>query len=243
MKRLMMATIAELAVCGVAMQANAYGYDNDHGRTSAGTTPLMISICNPVQLPSDDYDVAGLRLSLIYGLCNDFAGIDVGLLNGTDGKFSGIALGGMNLTRGRLYGLQVGLFNASLSDQTTPGSCSIGVQKGFVNLSGSFHGWQDGLLNASVGSFEGVQTSFFNGVDKMYGAQFGIVNHANELHGVQLGIIYGIFCGNIAGSVTGCQIGLINYATRVDKGVQVGIINIIADNGWAPILPVVNGHF
>ena len=228
MKRLMMATIAELAVCGVAMQANAYDYDNDYGRTSAGTTPLMISICNPVQLPSDDYD---------------FAGIDVGLLNGTDGKFSGIALGGMNLTRGRLYGLQVGLFNGSLSDQTTPGSCSIGVQKGFVNLSGSFRGWQDGLLNASVGSFEGVQTSFFNGADKMYGAQFGIVNHANELHGVQLGILYGIFCGNIADSVTGCQIGLINYATRVDKGVQVGIINIIADNGWAPILPVVNGHF
>lgn len=241
MKRLMMATIAVLAVCGVAMQANAY--DNDYGRTSAGTTPLMISICNPVQLPSDDYDVAGLRLSLIYGLCNDFAGIDVGLLNGTDGKFSGIALGGMNITRGRLYGLQVGLLNASLSDQTTPGSCSIGVQKGFVNLSGSFHGWQDGLLNASVGSFEGVQTSFLNGADKMYGAQFGIVNRANELHGVQLGIIYGIFCGNIADSVTGCQIGLINYATRVDKGVQVGIINIIADNGWAPILPVVNGHF
>ena len=243
MKRLMMATIAVLAVCGVATQANAYDYDYDYGRTSAGTTPLMISICNPVQLPSDDYDVAGLRLSLIYGLCNDFAGIDVGLLNGTYGKFSGIALGGMNLTRGRLYGLQVGLLNASLSDQTTPGSCSIGVQRGFINLSGSFCGWQDGLLNASVGSFEGVQTSIFNGADKMYGAQFGIVNHANELHGVQLGIIYGIFCGNIAGSVTGCQIGLINYATRVDKGVQVGIINIIADNGWAPILPVVNGHF
>ena len=48
---------------------------------------------------------------------------------------------------------------------------------------------------------------------------------------------------NVAGCVNGLQIGLFNIAGRVECGLQIGLFNIINDNGWAPILPIVNGHF
>ena len=44
-------------------------------------------------------------------------------------------------------------------------------------------------------------------------------------------------------SMRGCQIGLVNYAHRIDGGLQVGLVNIAPRNGWLPILPIVNGHF
>lgn len=41
--------------------------------------------------------------------------------------------------------------------------------------------------------------------------------------------------------VRGCQIGLVNYANRLDRGCQIGLINIISHNGWLPVLPIING--
>ena len=46
-----------------------------------------------------------------------------------------------------------------------------------------------------------------------------------------------------SGSVRGCQLGLVNYAEEMEKGLQVGIVNIISRGGWAPVLPIVNGCF
>jgi len=30
---------------------------------------------------------------------------------------------------------------------------------------------------------------------------------------------------------------------RVEGGLQIGLVNIIEQNGWLPVLPIVNGHF
>ena len=46
----------------------------------ADTTPVMVSLVTPVQVPSHRYDVTGLRLSLIYGDCQGFAGLDLGIV-------------------------------------------------------------------------------------------------------------------------------------------------------------------
>ena len=49
---------------------------------------------------------------------------------------------------------------------------------------------------------------------------------------------------NVAsGGIYGCQIGLVNYAERVDSGLQIGLVNIISEDGWLPVLPIVNGNF
>ena len=45
------------------------------------------------------------------------------------------------------------------------------------------------------------------------------------------------------GTLRGCQIGLVNYANRVDRGCQIGLVNIISHNGWVPVLPIINGSF
>ena len=42
------------------------------GTLLADTTPVMVSLVTPIQVPSRDYDVTGLRLSLIYGECESF---------------------------------------------------------------------------------------------------------------------------------------------------------------------------
>ena len=46
------------------------------GTLLADTTPVMVSLVTPVQVPSHRYDVTGLRLSLIYGDCQGFAGLE-----------------------------------------------------------------------------------------------------------------------------------------------------------------------
>jgi predicted transcriptional regulator with HTH domain len=45
------------------------------------------------------------------------------------------------------------------------------------------------------------------------------------------------------GNVTGCQIGIVNDANTMVKGLQIGLVNVIANNGWAPVLPIINGNF
>ena len=75
------------------------------------------------------------------------------------------------------------------------------------------------------------------------GLQSSLVNFADDVYGLQCGF-YLIFGVNVAsGSVRGCQIGLVNYANRMDRGCQIGIVNIISQNGWLPVLPILNGSF
>ena len=195
---------------------------------AADTTPVMVSLLAPVQVPTWNWDVTGFRLSLLYGDCRDFAGLDIGVVSRTSGEFAGVGIGGVNVSNDRMRGLQIGLFNWS-GGKDAAESRSLGIQYGGINYVDSFLGLQDGLVNVASG--------------KMSGVQYGYVNCAKDVFGVQCGtlIVLGV---NVAwGCVDGCQIGIVNYAHNMNHGVQVGILNIIADGGWFPVLPIVNGGF
>ena len=195
----------------------------------AETTPVMLSLLTPVQWPEKDCDVTGLRLSLLYGECDNFKGLDIGLINRTNGDFSGFAIGGGNIVDGTVHGVQLGLVNWNGNGRVVWDKRSIGAQLGFVNFSDTFCGLQSGYVNVSGSKFTGVQ--------------HGFVNSANDFEGLQCGswLIFGV---NMAfGDVTGCQIGLVNYANTMVKGLQIGIVNVIANNGWMPVLPIINGNF
>ena len=213
--------LRKLLLAAVAVSAS--------GVSQAYSSPIMVSLLTPVQLPSREYDVAGFKLSLLYGDCRDFMGFDIGVVSRSAGEFNGLGVGGVNVVNGRFRGLQVGLVNWSGCADTTDEGCALGVQYGGINIADSFFGLQSGYVNVLYGALSG--------------AQCGYVNCANDMHGVQCGglIVLGV---NVAwGAVSGCQIGIFNYAQRMDYGVQIGILNIIANNGLLPVLPIVNGGF
>lgn len=207
-----------LAVCATAA-----------GALFAETTPVMVSLFTPVQAPASSYDVTGLRLSLIYGDCQEFTGLDIGIVNHAAGGFTGLGVGGANVADGTVYGVQLGLLNWNGNGATDWANRSVGGQLGIVNYADSFCGLQDGFLNISGEMFSGLQ--------------YGLVNVVDDVRGVQCGywVIFGV---NIAsGHVRGCQFGLVNYADTMESGLQIGLVNIISNNGWLPVLPIVNGHF
>ena len=106
---------------------------------------------------------------------------------------------------------------------------SIGVQYGLLNYVDSLLGLQDGWLNVSTGDMSGVQ--------------WGFLNCACDVSGVQCGALV-VFGVNVAvGTVSGCQVGIVNYAGRMESGLQIGIVNVIARNGFLPVLPILNGGF
>ena len=199
------------------------------GGSLADSTPVMVSLVTPAQVPSWNWDVAGFRLSLLYGDCCDFAGLDIGVVQRASGSFDGLGIGGVNIVNGRLRGVQVGLLNWSGWPEVESGHRSVGVQYGGINYADSLFGLQSGYVNVSSGTLSGVQYAY--------------VNCANDVVGVQCGglIVLGV---NVAcGSVEGCQVGIVNYAQTMTCGVQIGILNIIANNGWLPVLPIINGGF
>ena len=199
------------------------------GVAAAETTPVMVSLVTPVQAPSRGYDVCGLRLSLIYGDCHDFTGLDIGLAQRTAGEFTGVGVGGVNIAGGRFMGGQLGLVNWSADMKDEWGNRSTGLQFGLLNYSGSFVGLQDGLFNVSTGKFVGLQDAF--------------VNYACDIDGLQCGFYFVIGVNVASGTVRGCQIGLVNFAETMECGLQIGLVNVIAKNGWLPVLPIVNGNF
>ena len=195
----------------------------------ADTTPVMVSLVTPVQAPSRDYDVTGFRLSLIYGECQEFTGLDIGIVDYADRDFTGIAIGGANIVGDRLYGGQLGLFNWNSNDASDWGRRSAGAQLGLLNYADMFIGLQDGFVNIANGTFMGLQSGF--------------LNFSHDVYGVQCGYWFLLGVNVTSGSLRGCQLGLVNYANRVEGGLQIGFVNVIRQNGWAPFLPIVNGHF
>lgn len=123
------------------------------------TTPIAIDLFPPVQFPSSEFEVKGLRLSIV-GKNRGVSGVDIGLLgNMTDQSFSGIAIAGLfnyNKTSAEIIGLQLA---------------------GLANL------------NGIASSLYGVQIGLYNKINKVYGLQIGLINVAKELHGVQIGLI------------------------------------------------------
>ena len=194
----------------------------------ADSTPVMVSLVTPVQAPAADYDVTGLRLSLIYGEAKEFTGLDIGIANRSSADFTGLGIGGANIVNGKFIGAQLGLVNWNDNFDLAWGGTSIGLQLGVYNHAGSFCGCQDGVVNVST--------------DRLTGLQCAFVNIAETVHGVQCGAYLFLGVNVVNDSLNGCQFGIVNYAAHIEAGLQIGLVNI-AGNGWFPVLPIVNGSF
>ncbi len=102
-------------------------------------------------------------------------------------------------------GVALGFVNGSTGD-------SKGFTWGLYNYDESYTGVQLGIVNYSSTSFIGLQYSLVN-FDQGYfkGLEWGLGNVSQETHGVQFGTF--------------------NYAEQL-SGIQVGLINIAANNDW-----------
>ena len=217
-----LSSLLPLAALGLAVVASPCVHAEE-------SSPVMLSLLNPVQWPSSQSDVGGFRLSLLYGQCNDFAGLDIGLVGCATGDFNGLSIGGVNIVSRRLVGLQVGVVNWNSNGDESSARRSIGVQYGLLNYADSFLGLQDAWINISSGNMSGLQ--------------YGFLNCAADVHGVQCGALLVAGVNIASGSVSGCQIGIVNYAGRMESGLQIGIVNVIARGGFFPVLPILNGSF
>lgn len=164
---------------------------------NAATSPLAVAIVKPIEFPPDDYNVTGIRVSLLWGHHRSVYGFDFGVLgNITELDFAGIAFAaGFNMTRGEAH--FVGGQFAGITNINTNKAHVVGVQfAGGVNF------------NQAESSVSGLQAALIGNLasyTKIYGVQIGLYNRALSIYGLQVGLI------NIAENVHGLQIGLINF--------------------------------
>jgi len=100
------------------------------------------------------------------------------------------------------------------------------------------HGINSAYIVAKSNEVVGIQNAIVSINEKsVTGLEDGLVNLANgEVIGAQIGFF------NKVGDLHGAQIGIVNYAENISKGLQVGLVNI-AKNGWFPVMIIVNGRF
>lgn len=137
-----------------------------------GTMPFAFAIAPAIEAPSQEWDVAVVRLSLLAGRHRAMYGLDLGILgNITDYEMNGLALGG--------------LFN-SVGEST--GAVQIALLVNFAAF--DFSGCQiAALYSATEGTMTGLQLGAANYAGKLSGIQFGLYNFAETLNGLQIGVI------------------------------------------------------
>ncbi len=117
--------------------------------------PIQLSIFNPIQLYSEDTDIKGVRLSLLYGKNKSVTGLDLGFVN--------------HNTSGLSKGFQHGFVGIVEED-------FVGFQNNFINSTkGNFEGFQWGLVNHAH-NMNGFQLGLVNYAGTMKGLQIGLVN-------------------------------------------------------------------
>lgn len=113
------------------------------------------------------------------------------------------------------FGMQVGLFGNSNT--------------------GSFDGIQVGTLaNATAMDSAGIQVAVFANADIMDYSGLQVSVLGNKVNGTMSGLQLGAY--NVAGSLYGAQIGLVNVVRRSGGGLQVGLWNSVGDR----VFPFVN---
>ena len=110
--------------------------------------------------------------------------------------------------------LAIGLVNGSTGE-------SAGLSLGLANYAESYAGLQWSFANFAAQNFTGWQGG------PLFGFLVSGVNFVGgDMRGLQLGAV------NLAGKLSGLQLGLVNYCQRAESGVQVGVINLIAENQY-----------
>ena len=159
------------------------------------------------------------------------ANIVLGLIDSNTPTVEGIALTLGSTRVDNLTGLSWAWFYTRSNNLT-------GIQFGLYDVTNKATGITFGLVNHNKSTFTGAQLGAVNIAKNMTGVQLGAVNIADKLEGVQLGYFF-----NYAEHLTGLQLALVNYTNRIDRGLQIGLVNIIKNNGWLPVFVIVNGRF
>ena len=132
-----------------------------------GFSPVMLGLFTPVQVPSSDYDVGGLRLNLPFSTCCNFDGLDFGVVG---------------VSQGHANGWLANVVSVAYGD-------GLGLHTGGVNyFGGDFKGLQIGVANW-IDSGDAFQIGVYNGANDVQGLQIGVINTANKMQGLQIGLV------------------------------------------------------
>jgi hypothetical protein len=161
----------------------------------AFVSPVSVNIAPPVQFPPSDFNVAGIRASVLWGRQRDVTGIDIGVLgNITEQSFTGLAVSGVfNYTQNTatVLGLQfAGVTNIN-TNKTSVYGLQLALGANFNQAASMVAGFQIAVL-ANVAPFTdiyGFQIGLYNRAKEVYGFQIGLVNVVDNLHGVQIGLV------------------------------------------------------
>lgn len=112
-----------------------------------------------------------------------------------------------------------------------------GLDVGIGSTTASLKGLQWDFIYGHAVEMKGVQSAIVARAGDATGAQLGFINWADDIYGLQWGFV------NYTKNFSGLQLGFVNYAEHIDKGLQIGLVNIIRNNGWLPVMVFVNGKF
>lgn len=132
---------------------------------------FQLSVFSPGELPASSYTIRGLRLSCLYGQCEEFYGLDVGMAGTVRGYMYGVQANALwNDVGADAYGLQVACVNYVKGD-------FVGGQIGLVNVVDSdVYGFQGGVYNHASGCVRGFQLGVMNWSKDLAGCQIGLAN-------------------------------------------------------------------
>lgn len=153
---------------------------------SAGVSPLALALVPAIQLPPDDWSVAGVRVDLLVGRNHDVWGIDVGLLgNEVSDDLEGVQFAGLFNRIGRSDGAwqAAGILNRCEGD-----FCGLQTAGALNWTDGAVEGMQIALVNRAT-DLSGLQLGLYNAIDRGSGVQIGVVNAARVLNGLQIGLV------------------------------------------------------
>jgi len=190
----------------------------------ADVTPVQLSLFNPIQLFSEECDVYGLRLDILYGNNRNVNGFDAGMINRVTKNGAGLQMGLVNTAK-RMTGIQFGLIGCSAQQL-----CGIQIA-GLGTVNTCYYTPNEIRQDAAAGSsnhvITGVQIAGLinDNLSDLTGIQIaGIFNESFDVRGAQ--IQAGLLGGNRANQMTGVQIqaGLlgINDAYQM-TGVQIAL--------------------
>ena len=164
MKKFLFGCVAAFALLGAMAQEEAPEENAQQTAPQEKTSwPVWIAFNS-----SDAPDVAGLRLTLPYGMSDSVTGFDIGI-------FGRVRY---------MEGFQIALLHTDAIDQLA------GVQISIYNTAGraDLFGLQAGLFN-EVQTIRGVQAGLVNVANAVYGFQVGLVNRTETMYGFQIGAV------------------------------------------------------
>jgi len=230
-----------LGVAGVSASNNVSGFNFAAIGTGAGNNLSGINI-GGLGVGAGG-DVKGINLcGLGGGAGGDVTGVSIGGLGfGAGGDLTGFTFGGLGAgAGGEVKGITIGLLGVG-AGKSMSGLSVAGLGMGAGESLNGIALAAGGIMAPSI---KGINAALFVGGEDVKGFQLApaYFRIQGEEDASMTGVSVSAF-NHIKGSQRGLAIGVFNYA-RECKGIQIGILNHIADNPrglrW---LPLINASF